>query len=295
MEFATGYASQHEWREKLYPLFEKVFGLDATLLADFYQRGFWDPTYTPVTFFDQGNAIANASFFVTPMMFDGKRMEAACIQSVMTDPAYRGQGLMKRLMAEMLKQIDAAHQWTFLFTSSPELYVPFGFEVVSHHRWKAANPYLSQGRKAETGLVRLSIFSESDAALIRACFDKQTALSHAFAPIDYRSSFFLNLYDPAWQQKLYDARELDAVLVFEVIEETLHLYAVIGHAQPSIERIVGLVEGKIEQVELHFCPDLFEAELAFTPLPIEKANKLMARGPHSLQQRQLAWPLIAEF
>ncbi|MET3288717.1 UNVERIFIED_CONTAM: putative N-acetyltransferase YhbS [Brevibacillus sp. OAP136] len=295
MEFATGYASQQEWREKLYPLFEKVFGLDANLLADFYQRGFWDPTYTPVTFFEQGNAIANASFFVMPMMFDAKRIEVACIQSVMTDPAYRGQGLMKRLMTEMLKQIDATNQWTFLYTSSPELYEPFGFEVVPHHRWRTANPYPFQEKKAETGLKRLSIFSESDVAVIRACFDKQTAISHAFAPIDYRSSFFLNLYDPEWQQKLYYSRELDAVLVFEVIEETLHLYAVIGLEQPSFERIVGLIQAKIDQVELHFCPDLFDAKHIFTPLLIEKENKLMARGPHSLQERQLAWPLIAEF
>lgn len=60
MLFNRGQSHRAAHREPLYPLFETVFGIPASLLADFYDRGCWDPTYTPYSFYDGGRMVANA-------------------------------------------------------------------------------------------------------------------------------------------------------------------------------------------------------------------------------------------
>ena len=97
LHFETAYSDNSLVREKLYPLFEDVFGISTVALKDFHRRGFWDPSYCPYTFFDGDTAVANASRFELPLMIKGRSITAAGIQSVMTLPKYRHRGLMTSL------------------------------------------------------------------------------------------------------------------------------------------------------------------------------------------------------
>lgn len=133
LALATNYSTDDSKREKLYPLFEKVFGIEAVTLKDFYSRGFWNPAYRPYTFFDEERAVANVSMFSLPMTIQSTLVKAAGIQSVMTDPDYRRKGLMKLLLKEMLKDIDLEFELAFLFTDTPSLYTFFGFRQVQEH------------------------------------------------------------------------------------------------------------------------------------------------------------------
>ena len=71
LTFEKKYAGNDELRERLYPLFDKVFGIKVDTFKDFYARGFWDPTYTPFTFFNGEMAVSNVSVFRDA--FDDKR------------------------------------------------------------------------------------------------------------------------------------------------------------------------------------------------------------------------------
>lgn len=49
---------------------------------------------------------------------NGERINAAGIQSVMTHPNFRRQGLMTQLMSKMIEEIDKKCECTLLFTEN---------------------------------------------------------------------------------------------------------------------------------------------------------------------------------
>lgn len=290
--FLKNYSSDRSRRESLYPLFERVFQIPGEVLRDFYARGFWNPTYRPYTFFDGDVAIANASMFTLPLLMGGKRVDAAGIQSVMTHPDYRKKGLMRELCGRMLADIDQEFETAWLFTEIPELYAPFGFRVVPQHSFTAA--YGHRPGNGNNGLRRIDFEQDQDIQLIWRCFENHQALSRTFAPLSYTSSFFLHLYSPNFQKKAYFADGLDAIVVFEVREGTLHVYDIIGHRLPSLPDLFQLIPDPFSDVTLHFCPDLFP-ELSFTPVVLGEGGCLMARGSVALGDVPVRMPITAAF
>ncbi|NGQ96619.1 GNAT family N-acetyltransferase [Brevibacillus sp. SYP-B805] len=291
LAYAVGYSSDDAMREKLYPLFEQVFGIEVSILADFHRRGFWNPTYRPYTFFDGEAAVANVSMFTLPLMVQGSVRKAAGIQSVMTHPEYRGKGLMKQLFRRMLEEIDQAFDASFLLTDQPELYKPFGFRVVQEYTFAAP---IGHFPKQEGDAVRkLDAFAKNDLRWIRERFARHQPLSWRFAPVGYASSFFLNMYHPAYQKKLYAADDLGVIVVYEVEEETLRLYDCIGENLPPLEALCSRIPEPFSRIEFHFPPDRFHG--AAEPVPAQKRNLLMVRGRFELDNLPLRLPITAAF
>lgn len=291
-DYLSGYSNDETRREHLYPLFEAVFGIPVEVLKDFHQRGFWNPSYRPYTLFDGEMAVANASMFCLPMSIKGRRVSAAGIQSVMTHPEHRGQGLMKKLVAKMIEEIDQQFEAAFLQTESPALYTPFGFRVVEEHRFLAPlRPVPAQ----ETQKVRkMDFFMETDLEIVRGLFRQYEPLSHEFAPLDHASSFYLNLYNPFFQERLHYSEALHAVLVFEADGETLRLFDVVAAKLPSLDEILAQIGLPFTQIEFSFCPDRFGIT-AFDAVPVTTGNRLMVRGPVGLEPKLCKLPITAAF
>ena len=109
-------------REQLFPLFEEVFGITIQTLNDFSERGYWDDTYKALSFLHDDKAIANVGAFSLPLLINGERINAMGIQSVMTHPNFRRQGLMTHLLDKIIVEIDKECDCVVLFTENPELY-----------------------------------------------------------------------------------------------------------------------------------------------------------------------------
>ncbi|RFU63162.1 GNAT family N-acetyltransferase [Bacillus sp. V59.32b] len=214
MNLLKYYSNDDSTREKLYLLFEKVFGIEAAILKDFHARGFWNPDYTPYTFFDGDKAVANVSMFAMPLLIEGKRIKGAGIQSVMTDPEYRGRGLMKQLFQLMLTELNKQVQVAFLYTDKPDLYTAFGFRVIQEHYYTAAASTVAVEKKRP--FRKLDFFDENDVEVLRNLFQTREPTSHQFFPLSYDSSFYLNMYNPYFHGKLHYCEELETVIVAEI-------------------------------------------------------------------------------
>ncbi|MGE5702254.1 MAG: GNAT family N-acetyltransferase, partial [Clostridia bacterium] len=271
----------------------EVFGIDAALLQDFHERGFWDPTYTPFTFFDGEKAVANVSMFTRSMVIKGDLQKVACIQSVMTDPAYRGKGYMKQLMERMLAEIDQTLDTTFLITSSPQLYERYGFQTLLEYTFTSELP-LSYPRQTGESLARLDVSSEQHLDIIKSCFTNQTPISFQLSPLRYESSLFLNLYDPFYQQLLHYSPEWKVLIFCKVEGDTFHLYDIIGETLPTFEQICSLVPNGVSRMELHVCPDRF-GEVPWQALPNQSETKLMVRGSFDWNNGTCKMPITAMF
>ena len=224
-------------------------------------------------------------------MIKGEKILAAGIQSVMTDPDYRGKGLMKSLMHSALEYIDTNYECSFLMTSNPELYTKYGFKVIKEHFF--TKKQLHSPEKVENKLERLTIFDPDDMQRIRWAFENNTPTSLQFYPSAYAPSFYLNMYNPNLLEMLYFSSDLNVIVIFEVNEGTLELYDIIGPKLPTLEQIYSVIPHSFNEVNLYFPPDLFDDE--FSAVEYEDVDFLMVRGDIDFESLQIKLPITAEF
>jgi len=290
LSFHKNYGGNKSRREQLYPLFDTVFNIPIEAFRDFHSRGFWDETYRPFTYFEEEKAVANVSLFQMEFFINGEMVNATGIQSVMTHPDYRGQGLMKSLFNEALAFIDQKDEPAFLMTSSPELYTPFGFKSIEEYYFVRSYEHKPEG---PTQLQKVDIFNEKDLHTFRSKWENRTPLSKEFMPLRYQSSFFLNMYNPNLHELLYYCDGLDAYLVYDVEGGTLELFDIIADQIPDLEDICRAIPEPFENIAVYFNPDQFKEE--FEAVKYETVDHFMVRGNVDLAGTKIKLPITAEF
>lgn len=278
-------------REQLFPLFEEVFGITSQILNDFSEKGYWDYTYEALSFIEDDKVIANVAAFSLPLLINGEKINAAGIQSVMTHLNFRKQGLMTRLLNKMIKEIDKQFECAFLFTETPELYKSFGFQIVQEYLMTI--PYDNKINK-DSILRKLDFYNEEDRNLINEIIENSQRLSNMFSTINYRSSFYLKMYDLKWNEKLYYSKKLDAMIVYEVENEKLKLYGVFAPVLPILDELCEEISESFTKIEFYFCPDqLGIDDVQYTEL--QSSKYLMVRSNRELDFRGYKFPVLTEF
>lgn len=293
LSFIQNYANNQLEREKLFPLFENVFGIQASTLADFSNRGLWNKDYRPYTFFDGDRAVSNVSAFPLEMLIDGEIRSCFGIQSVMTDPDYRKNGLMKELFQKMLDDLENKFEGAFLFTSSPELYTPFGFKVMKQHYFKKTIEHQT-GYKPASILKMKPLEDAGHLQLLTEIFNKRQPLSKRFTPINYLHSVYFNLYNPWIYEKIYYIEKLNTMVVFEIADRTLRLFDMIGETISPLEELTTYIESPFDSVEFYFNSDLLLSE-AVEVIEWESQTKLMVIGSLPLEKHPFIMPFTSEF
>ncbi|MBS4175600.1 GNAT family N-acetyltransferase [Bacillus sp. FJAT-49736] len=293
LTYLDNYTNDISKRERLYPLFERVFGIHTSTLRDFSNKGLWNDKYIPFTFFDGDRAVANVSAFPLSMNINGKFINCYGIQSVMTDQDYRSKGLMKRLFQMMLDEMNSLYEGAILFTNSPELYTPYGFKTIKQYYFKKKlklNKF-----KPESSLLKLDPLIELEhLEIINKVFDKKQPLSNVFAPISYLKCLYFNFYNPWIYEKLFFIEEIETILVFEVSDGILKIFDVMGENMPSLEILCSYIPYDFHSIEFYFHPDMFDV-VDGEVIEYQTQNKLMVRGSFDLENQRLMMPLTAEF
>ncbi|CUB13354.1 hypothetical protein BN2127_JRS1_04854 [Bacillus cereus] len=277
-------------REQLFPLFEEVFGITSQTLKDFSERGYWDDTYKALSFLQEDKAIANVAAFSLPLIINGERINAAGVQSVMTHPNFRRQGLMTELMRKMIGEIDKQCECALLFTENPELYTSFGFKVVQEYLMTI--PYDNNNNNSL--LRKLDYYIEEDRQLIHETIENSQRLSNKFSTLNFRPSFYLNMYDSEWNKKLYYSEKLDALVVYEIVNEKLKLFGVFAPVIPVLDEICGEIAERFTEIEFYFSPDQLGIEdVQF--IEFQSSKYLMVRSNRELDLKGYKFPVLVEF
>ncbi|GAB6613545.1 MULTISPECIES: GNAT family N-acetyltransferase [Bacillus] len=278
-------------REQLFPLFEEVFGITTQTLNDFSEKGYWDNTFKALSFLQDDKVIANVGAFSLPLLINGERINAMGIQSVMTHPNFRRQGLMTHLLDKMIVEIDKKCDCVVLFTENPELYAPFGFNVVQEYLMTV--PY-DKNKDNDFLLRKLNYYNEENRLLIQETIDSSQRLSNKFSTPSFQSSFYLNMYDAKWNEKLYYSEKLDALIVYEIDNEKLKLYGVFAPVLPVLDEICGEISERFTEIEFYFSPDQLGIEdVQFTEL--QSSKYLMVRSNKELDFKGYKFPVLTEF
>ncbi|MFC9446723.1 GNAT family N-acetyltransferase [Bacillus cereus] len=278
-------------REQLFPLFEEVFGITTQTLNDFSDKGYWDDTYKALSFLQEDKVIANVAAFSLPLLINGEKINAAGIQSVMTHPNHRRQGLMEQLFSKMIEEIDEQYECALLFTENPELYKPFGFQIVQEYLMKVS--YENKSDK-DSQLKKLDFYNEEDRQLIHEMIENGQRLSNTFSTLNYRSSFYLNMYDSTWNENLYYSEKLDALIVFTIENQKLKLYGVFAPVLPILDELCKEISGEFTEIEFYFCPDQLGID-DVQYIELQSSKYLMVRSDKELDFKGYKFPVLAEF
>ncbi len=248
------YRDDTELLKSFNELTRNTFGFD---FESWHAAGHFGDCYVPHAVTDAGKVVSNVS--VNRMQFDrgGKLRNYIQLGTVMTDEAYRGQGLNREIMESVLREYGEA-DGIYLFGNDSVLdyYPKFGFVPCEEYEYyfsmdEADNvvPYtaekvtLSEKAQAEAFFSFLETYlsdpegNENDALYMSENID----LYH----------FWL---DGAYSDCIYRLPECGAYAVGAVEGETLYLHQVFGKKHVDLKRLAGAFGGGFTEAVLGYTP-----------------------------------------
>ena len=121
-------------RSGFFRLAKDVFGLD---FEPWRAGGWWGADYIPHALMDEGRVVANVSANVIRTRVSGADKTFIQIGTVMTAPEYRGRGLARHLMEEVMAWYGGNSDGMYLYANDSVLdfYPKFGFVKAQEHQY----------------------------------------------------------------------------------------------------------------------------------------------------------------
>ncbi len=261
-----------------------TFGLS---FEDWYNSSHFDGSHMPYTLFDGDKAVSNISINFMDVEFEGKIRKYVQIGTVMTDKAYRGQGLQKRIFSRIMADLQGKCDALFLFANAKVLdfYPKFGFEKASEYTFtKTVNGAGGQ-------VQQLDMSDSRSVDMVK----KYYAKGNPFSAMAVLNGFALEMFylSGPYSSCVYYLPQYDAVLVAEKDGDKLTVLDVFCGADKNLDSILTT-----------FCQGKTEVSLGFTPvnrdswqvtLFDDKDTTLFVHkdGENIFSGRQLLFPLIA--
>ena len=226
------------------------------------------PPWPVMAFVDEADrCVAGLQHCILRLSCDGVPFPVAAIRNVAVAPDWRGQGLMRDLMAKTLTWCDARATVTLLYAETQAVYARYGFEPLPQHAFEGEAPQPVGARAARP----LDAVVES--ALIGRLLAARAPVSCRCGVLDDGGMAEHALRGASWS--LAYAPTLDALIVHEMEGETLVLVDVVAARMPSAARILGALGARSRRLRTLFPPD----RLGWDGIPVPEDAGLMARGP----------------
>ena len=259
-----------------------TFGFDFT---GWYSAGHWGELYIPHILTDGDKVVSNVS--VNHMVFelDGQRRHYVQLGTVMTDKAYRGQGLNRQLMEKILSEYAGQVDGVYLFGNDSVLdyYPKFGFRPAVETEY-----YLP----ADSFGLPYNLEPAQPEELYDAVRQNPSNPNDAFYMCEN-----LGLYQ-FWCGAEYDEN------IYYIPETHAYVIAVREGQALYIHQIVGSEKVDLSRLAASFGADVTEAVFGFTPadrhtLPCRPHKEddctlfLLGKDLDRLEQESLIFPTLS--
>jgi ribosomal protein S18 acetylase RimI-like enzyme len=272
-------------RESFNNLAKATFSLD---FEPWYQQGYWKDNYIPYSILDGDRVIANVS--ISPMKFihNSKVIHLIQLGTVMTDPAYRNQGLIRQLIGEVERDYENKTDGYFLFANNSvfEFYPKFGYKTIKEYEYfKDVNN--------NTEMTAQNILLEDKEA--------RKELEDAIRSSGIQNSFYMkdNLelimfyVTKFMSDNIYKIERENAYVIAEVNNDELYLYDVITPEEVDLDKIIFSFGKAIKRVVLGFAP-LAKKDWQVKAIPqIEDALFVKGNILEIIEENQLRFPVLS--
>lgn len=231
-------------RQSFNELATKTFGLS---FENWYQNGYWTEDYRPYALLEGDKVIANVSVNIIDLEWEHQTRKYIQLGTVMTDEAYRNQGLSRILMEEVMKDWADCCDSMYLFAGEDVLdfYPKFGFVKADEHQQRLAI------QKKETLIQALDMSVKEDIQKLMTYY----AYGNPYAALSMQNNTGLLMFycSQFLRDCVYYVKDYDAILVAEMYEEKLICYDVYAPEAGAIEELLGaFASEKIKEALLGF-------------------------------------------
>lgn len=283
MKLVCNYMQDFSLRQQLNRLTQKTFGFD---FQDWESGGYDVGDYIPWSYVQDGRMISNVSANRMCFLQNGELRNYIQIGTVMTDTAYRHQGLARDLMEKVLAAYAPQCDGFYLFgdLSALGFYEKMGFTQCLQYQYRLKESVL-QTQCGFSPVTREGLGRYLDAV-------RTAAPNSAF---DLRNKFGLQLFYTASLQDVFHCEELDCYIVLAQ-GETPVLKSVICPRIIPLQEILIRLPCPCDGLVLGFTPRPEDAT-PFTPEPFDGGEdyRLFYKGDAlaAVSRERLFFPLLS--
>lgn len=245
-QMICNYRHDAEYRKSFNALAKKTFWID---FEKWYELGFWNDRYICYSLLDQDQVIANVSANLLNWVFEGKRLNAIQIGTVMTHPDYRKRGLASQLMHHVLSTYEQTCDLFYLFgePSVKSFYEGFGFVPIQETLFTCQMTV-----NGEKQLRKLNL--DEDIDTVRRLTAERQPLSEGFWVDNAQAILAWHLIN-VYPDDIYYIEQMDAIVLFKTEGDVIRLYDVICPKPVKLEDIVEYIAPKGNYtVEFNYTP-----------------------------------------
>ena len=255
MELVSNYMRDDALRHALNDLTKKTFGFD---FEDWVTGGYFEGDYIPYSFIEDGKIISNVSANRMTFLQNGVEKNYIQIGTVMTDEAYRRQGLAKKLMDHVVKQYKDSCDGFYLFANldAVDFYDKCGFSKETEYRYSVKDEFCI-GKSA--GEIFMPVNTE-DKQMKQKYMD-MVRRSAVNSSLEQLNKFGLQMFYTADMENVYYAKDMDCFIVAEMEENTLLLQSILCENHVTLLDVLQRVRGEYHKCQLGFTPTLKDMDI----------------------------------
>lgn len=241
-DYRNDTALRHSFNE----LAVKTFGLD---FEDWYQNGFWGDNYNPYSIVKDNKVIANISVNKTDMLFDGTVKHFLQLGTVMTDEAYRNQGLSRKIMERIEADYSGKADGFYLFANDSVLdfYPKFGFVKAPEYRYTK--------NISNTGACLLERIPMNTPAAWKLLWDAmERNVFSGRLDMSGNPELIMFYVTKFMQENVYYHKESDTFIIAEPDGESLFIHNIFSGTIRAVDEAAALFGEKVKKVTLGFVP-----------------------------------------
>ncbi|WP_435309392.1 GNAT family N-acetyltransferase [Sebaldella termitidis] len=247
--FVKNYRENEKLRKEYNKLTEKTYGFD---FETWYQEGYWGERHIPYTLFDRESAVSNVSVNKIKFSVLGEEKEYIQLGTVMTDKAYKKQGLSSYLIKRAIEDTKSESDLIYLFANKNVLdfYPKFGFRETKEYNYFKDINYV----KTEAQIKKLDM---NDIESKKFLYEKaKNSLSVSKVSMVNNSELIMFYCTSFMKNFVYYIENLDAVVIAEYDGNILHIYDIFSGRKIELRNIINIMSlAETEKAVLGFTPD----------------------------------------
>ncbi|WP_432663004.1 GNAT family N-acetyltransferase [Wukongibacter baidiensis] len=251
LELICDYKDIEKYRLSFNELANTTFDID---FEKWYQKGFWNDRYICYSYADGNKVVANVSISKMDIILEGKKKKSLQIGTVMTHPDYRKRGLSAKLISTILGEHEENHDFIYLFANKSVLdfYPKFGFKSLQETQYSMD---INTVKDKSAKVRKLDMTNINDLSKITKFASERTPISNVFG-VENGEHILLWYCVNIFYNNIYYLEDDDAIVIYEIENNELHLYDVISKKVVDLNSIItGIVTEETKKVVFHFTPD----------------------------------------
>ena len=247
MQLISDYMLDENSRHMLNSLTQKVFGFD---FEGWVSGGYFEGDYIPYSFIEDGRMLSNVSANRMRFMVNGREKNYIQIGTVMTDEAYRGQGLAAKLINHVVEKYENSCDGIYLFGNLDALgfYKKQGFKTLNQYRYFVKDSFCHPAKSGDLFKPVKELGPEMREKYLYAV--RHSACNSSFEQIN---KYGLQLFYTAALDQVYYAEDISCFAVFEE-EDGLLLQSVISTEKTALKDVLPRIPGDFDKCSLGFTP-----------------------------------------